>query len=555
KPLYNGFRLRLPIELLTQGQNRVQIAYSQSYSRNGTGIHRFEDRADQRVYLYSHSEPYDANRIFPCFDQPDLKAIYELTVEAPADWAVISNAADREVVNFDGRASWSFQATPPFSTYLFALHAGPYEVWKSDYQGTPLRLFSRKSLKNQVQPKDWFEVTKAGLEFFSTQFGYRYPFYKYDQILVPEFNAGAMENVAAVTFNDYLAFRSKPTQSQLRGRAETILHELAHMWFGNLVTMRWWNGLWLNESFATYAADWALESLSREHPFFRSSAWAQVYRDNPGSELFQDKKWAYWSDQSITTHSIDVPVENTDQAESHFDGITYNKGASALKQLAYFLGEEDFQEGLQRYFQNYAYKNSTVLHFLGALQESSGKKLETWLQEWLESPGANTVEVRFVCGDTKKITEFELLQGNAPHSTRLRTHRTQVALYNQSSQLQSVLSVTYSGEKTAVTEAIGKPCPAWVNPNHGDYDYSVTRIDPRSREFLLKSEGSQSPLAGKVSLLTRDQLWHALWLATLEGTLSGAQFSDLFFRTGIKEADPTLLGSLLRRMYSTSILE
>ncbi|NDD91934.1 aminopeptidase N, partial [bacterium] len=262
--LYNGYRLQLPLELLALGQNRVQIAYSQNYSRDGTGVHRFEDPADQKIYLYSNSEPYDANRIFPCFDQPDLKAVYELTVEAPADWAVISNTPEREVTTFDGRASWSFPPSAPFSTYLFALHAGPYEVWKSEFKGIPLRLFARESLRKYVQPKDWFEITKAGLEFYATRFGYRYPFIKYDQILVPEFNAGAMENVAAVTFADGLAYRSKPTLAQLRSRAETILHELAHMWFGNLVTMRWWNGLWLNESFATYASHWALETISRE---------------------------------------------------------------------------------------------------------------------------------------------------------------------------------------------------------------------------------------------------------------------------------------------------
>ena len=363
-----------------------------------------------------------------------------------------------------------------------------------------------------------------------------------------------MENVAAVTFSDHLAFRSKPTQEQLRSRAETILHEMAHMWFGNLVTMRWWNGIWLNESFATYASTWAMETLARENAFLKRADWARPYRDNPGRELFDEKKWAYWTDQSVTTHPIDVAAESTDQAESNFDGIVYSKGAAVLKQLAFHLGEEDFQEGLQRYFQRYSYKSTHLFQFIRALQEASEKPLEKWLKEWVETPGSNTVEAQFTCADDDKVTKLELVQGNAPQSSVLRTHRTQVALYDKQSRLKSVLPATYSGERTLVPEAAGKPCPAWINPNHEDYDYVQIRLDPRTLEFLLKSDSDRSPLAGKAPVLTREQLWQALWQATLQGELPAAKFSELFFQVGSSEKDTSLLATLLGRMHSNSLL-
>jgi aminopeptidase N len=555
KRLYSGYRLNLPQEHLNTGLNRIEVAYSHDYNQDGVGIHRFQDPADGKVYLYSNSEPYDANQIFPCFDQPDLKATYELTVEAPADWAVISNMGERDVTTFDGRASWSFPATPFFSTYLFALHAGPYELWKSDYNGVPLRLFARESLKTYVDAKEWFDVTKAGLEFYSTYFEYPYPFVKYDQVLVPEFNSGAMENIAAVTFSDNAIFRSRPTQAQLRSRADTILHEMAHMWFGNLVTMKWWNGLWLNESFATYASNRALESLAKDHPSLRRIEWARTYSANPGQELFGEKEWAYWSDQSTTTHPIEVPVRNTDEAESNFDGITYSKGAGVLKQLAFLLGEEDFQEGLRRYFRRYAYKNTTQLQFIKTLQEASEKPLESWLQEWIESEGTNTVEAQFSCGEDGKVARFDLVQGNAPRSKRLRTHQTQLALHDRDSRVQSVIHIGYSGERTNVQEAIGKPCPAWVNPNHGDFDYVQVKLDPVTRAFLLNSGSRKSPLSGAAPLLAREQLWQALWQSTLEGVTPAAEFAKIFFEAGIHETDPNLLRRLLHRIYSTTALD
>ena len=555
RTLYSGHRLRLPKKRLHPGLNRVEVAYSHEYGQDGVGLHRFRDPADDRVYLYSNAEPYDANRIFPCFDQPDLKAGYEVTVEAPADWAVISNLAERDVSPIGGRASWSFPPSPPFSTYLFALHAGPYAVWKSDAGGIPLRLFARESLKRDVDHREWFEITKAGLDYFQTRFGRPYPFEKYDQVLVPEFNDGAMENIGAVTFSDEMAFSSGPSDAELRERADTILHEMAHMWFGNLVTMKWWNGLWLNESFATHAANRALETLSRENAYLRRAAWARPYRDTPGSELFREKRAAYRADLSRATHPIEVPVGDTDEAESNFDEITYSKGAGVLKQLESLLGEEDFREGVQRYFERYAYRNTTQLDFIRALQEASAKPLEKWFEDWVASEGANTVEAQFSCDDEGRITKFELVQSNGPRSTRLRSHQTWIALHGRASKPPEVIPATYSGERTPIGEAVGKACPVWVNPNHEDRDYVQVKLDPATREFLARPPASDSPLGARTPLLEREQLWQSIWESTLLGESPPDGFVNLFFSAGVRETDPGLFGSLVRRLYSTSILE
>ncbi|MEN9723398.1 MAG: aminopeptidase [Pseudomonadota bacterium] len=550
--LHQQGRIRLPRERLHLGLNRIEIAYTHPYGRNGVGLHRFEDPEDHRVYLYSHSEPFDAHRFFPCFDQPDLKASFELTVEAPQDWTVISNRSEREVVNFDGRSSWAFPPTARFSTYLFALHAGPYHSWKSTYRGMPLRLFSRQSMKTYISSAEWFAVTRAGFDYFNSYFKTEYPFLKYDQIIVPEFNAGAMENVAAVTFSERLAFRSQPTAAQRRSRATTILHEMAHMWFGNLVTMKWWNGLWLNESFATFASVQALEHLAHSHPELRSASWTQALRENPGHDLFNEKKWAYRADQVSTTHPIETPVPDTDEASSHFDGITYNKGAAVLKQLAFRLGPEAFQRGLSLYFHRYAFSNTDAGQFWATLEEASGTSLKKWPGEWLESSGVNTLEVQWQCDDQKRIRSLTLLQGNTPTSAQLRTHDTQLALYDDRSRIIATLRAQYSGETTDVRSAHGLRCPAWVSPNHQDQDYVEVRLDPVTRRFLQLTSSTQSPLRQGPSLLTRDQLWYSLWRDVLDGRLSANEYATLAFRDALDETDPALLGSILRRLHSGS---
>jgi aminopeptidase N len=546
---YDGNRLRFDTgELAAEGGNRIEIAFAHAYSTTGNGLHRFEDPVDARVYTYSNFEPYNANRMFPCFDQPDLKASYELTVEAPRDWVVIANTPEREVTTVEERRSWRFPPTPVFSTYLFALHAGPYASWEGDAAGIPIRLFARQSLAPYVDHAEWLEVTRQGLAFFDANFGYPYPYRKYDQVIVPDFNSGAMENVAAVTFSERYVSRSKITRDAARDRANTILHEMAHMWFGDLVTMRWWNGLWLNESFATWAAAWAVEEATTFqggwHDFFAGM-----------------KQWAYWEDQLVTTHPIEVAVPDTDQAFAIFDGITYGKGASVLKQLAFFLGEDEMHAGLERYFWRFALGNTTLGDFMLALSASSDRDLAQWQALWLETPGLNGLEVSWTCtagqgADPGVISGLTLRQSPSEWSGVLRPHRTRIGLYSTRDwkRMGDPITVSYEGAVTAVEEAVGRPCPGFVYPNDGDFDFVKVTLDPVSlaavRPNVIRLEDP----------LLRQQLWHTLWEMVVDGRLSAREYADAALAQSGAERDTIVLNAVLEslalpRLGSASILK
>jgi aminopeptidase N len=546
--IFDGHHITLNTAGLTVGHNRVEIAFTHPFSKNGAGLHRFKDPVDGRVYLYSDFEPYDAHRMFPCFDQPDLKASFELTAETPDAWQVISSTPERDVTSVDGRKSWQFPPSPVFSTYVFSLHAGPYASWKANANGIPIRLFARQSIKRYVDHQEWLEVTKQGLEWYGNYFGYAYPYAKYDQVIVPDFNSGAMENVGAVTFNERYVHRSKVTQDTRRGRANTILHEMAHMWFGDLVTMRWWNGLWLNESFATFMAAKAVDSATR----FKGS-WQDFFND--------EKEWGYWEDQLVTTHPIEVPVFDTDQATTNFDGITYGKGAAVLKQLNFLLGDDDFREGLQRYFQKYAMRNTTVNDFIRMLSEASSKDLGAWQRSWLQSSGVNTIRADWACeaspdGKSSKISRFSLKQ-SAPElaeaSKEIRPHRMQVGLFKLKGSPASarlVLSgtpqtVLVLGAETQVSALVGAACPDLVYPNYQDHDYAKTELDPVSLNT------AQTKLARSDDPFLRQMLWHSLWEMVADGKLKAQSYADTVLSQGTSEKDTqvlsTVLGSLVDR--------
>ncbi len=288
--------------------------------------------------------------LFPCFDQPDLKAVYSLKADAPADWRVISTAGEEKTEVSGARKTWTFAKTQKLSTYVFSVHAGPYHVWTSSAGAIPLRLFARESLAKYVPAGEWLELTRQGLDFYGAYFDLPYPFKKYDQILVPDFNEGAMENVGAVTFGERYVSRSTQTLEEREETADTILHEMAHMWFGDLVTMKWWNGLWLNESFATY-----MSALAQSRATRYTRSWQSFFA--------AEKQWAYETDQRATTHPIEGDVADTGHAFADFDGITYGKGASVLKQLAYLLGEEKFRDGVRLYLKEHAYGNAEEKDF------------------------------------------------------------------------------------------------------------------------------------------------------------------------------------------------
>jgi aminopeptidase N len=539
---YDGSRLRFEsAELNLAGANSIEIAFTHPYSTTGNGLHRFVDPADSLVYLYSNFEPYNANRMFPCFDQPDLKASYELSVEVPDGWQVISSVREREVRSASGRATWSFGRSAIFSSYLFPLHAGPYASWTGTADGIPIRLFARQSLAPYVDHDEWLEVTRQGLAFFQAAFAYPYPYAKYDQILVPDFNSGAMENVAAVTFSERYVSRSEITRDQRRDRANTILHEMAHMWFGNLVTMRWWNGLWLNESFATWAAAWAVED-------------ATDFRDGWLDFFAGMKRWAYWEDQLVTTHPIEAVVPDTDSAFANFDGITYGKGASVLQQLSFSLGERGFREGLQRYFQRFAFGNTDLEDFIGTLGEASGQDLEPWQQLWLESPGLNGVEVSWACAPDagsgrSEITRLALRQSPSEFSGVLRPHRTRVGLYSTDTwrRIGEPITVSYSDAETSVAEAVGRPCPDFVYPNAGDYDFVKVSLDPASLDAIL------AHIARLDDAMLRLQLWHTLWEMVVDGKLAARDYAEAALAQIGSEKNTLVLAGVLGNLASAQL--
>ena len=405
----SGYDESAGIPLRGLAQNNVLLVEADCrYSNTGEGLHRFVDPVDGEVYLYSQFETADAKRMFACFDQPDLKATFDVVVTAPAHWQVISNGATA-AVDTDGSgngdvAVHTFTTTPRMSTYLVALIAGPYAVWRDTYTDQhgdiPLGIFCRASLAEFMDAERLFTETKQGFDFYHANFGVPYAFGKYDQLFVPEFNAGAMENAGAVTFLEDYVFRSKVTRASYERRAETVLHEMAHMWFGDLVTMRWWDDLWLNESFATFAS-----VLCQADATEYSEAWTTFAN--------VEKSWAYRQDQLPSTHPVAADIPDLHAVEVNFDGITYAKGASVLKQLVAYVGLDHFLSGLRDYFAAHAFGNATFDDLLSALEKASGRDLSDWGRQWLKTTGLNTLRADFDVDDSGRFTRFEIRQGPA----------------------------------------------------------------------------------------------------------------------------------------------
>jgi aminopeptidase N len=539
---YDGKRITIKNVSLKIGEyNRIEINFSHPYSNTGDGLHHFQDPYDHKVYVYTNLEPYNANQVFPCFDQPDLKATYTVTVQAPREWKVISNEKEAEIKSVDGVATWVFPESQRFSTYLFALIGGPYTVWSSTWRDIEFRLFARASLAKYVRSDEWLKTTKIGFEFYEEKFGHPYPFgrpgnRKYDQILVSDFNEGAMENVAAVTFSESNLSRASVVTPLMRlGTAETLLHELSHMWFGDLVTMKWWDDLWLNESFATYMAYWAIDENS-----------GSLDLPNPWHEFYRGmKNWAYSEDEiKSTTHPIITQADDTDTAEANFDGITYGKGASVLKQLVYFISETSFRKGLGEYFRKYAFSNATRQDFLRELGEAAGMDLSKWESEWLGSSGTNTLDANYTCID-EEIVKLNLIQTTDESSHILRTHRTQIALYYKEKDeltAKQVFPITYSDETTNVSDARGLPCPALVFPNYLDYDYVRVKLDEHSLEAAKKWTSTiRDPMP-------REMLWDTLWWMIRDAKLSAQSFAVIAMSQASEERDELVLRTLLGHM-------
>ncbi len=544
---WRSHRLQLEGGLL-RAQNEVRIVYRNDFDHDGIGLHKFTDPEDGLEYIYTHFEPFDAHRLFPCFDQPDIKASYRLRVGAPAEWAVVGNSPEVGRGNAgDGQVIREYEQTPRFSTYLVALVAGPYHVFEETYesadgsQAVPLKVLCRESLAKHMDPDEFFETTKQGLAFFGEFFDFPYPFAKYDQVFVPEFNMGAMENVGCITFSERMVFRDPPTELQRLGRAEVVLHEMAHMWFGDLVTMRWWDDLWLNESFATYMAYLALAEATR----FEEGSWPNFHG--------RMKAWAYEQDQLVTTHPISGSVPNTDATFLNFDGITYGKGASVLKQLVAAIGMDGFREGMRLYFKEYAWGNTTLDEFLGALERGSQSELQAWSKMWLETAGVNTLAPRLELDDGM-IAGFAIEQtAPADHDT-LRPHKLQLAIFDEADggapTLREAIPVEVDGARTVVEELVGTPAPVAVFPNYEDHDYAKSALDERTLGYVRERlERFYDPF---IRLL----LWHSLWDMVrdqqFESTDYLALVSEKLPQESIQELVQTTIGraNLAQRAYT-----
>lgn len=519
---YNKIFLPLSTSVLQKGRNQLILVFRTAFSNNGAGLYKFFDKEDGNIYLYTHFEPFDANTMFPCFDQPDLKATFKIKVRAPLNWQVISSTREEKVYPTSDSKTWVFAKTAKISPYVFSLHAGPYSLWESQYKGAniiPLRLFARKSLAKYIHQDEWFSYTQSSLKYFENYFGYAYPFKKYDQIVVPNFNAGAMENVAAITFSESFIRRGKTTEQDRERLANTLLHEMAHMWFGDLVTMKWWNDLWLNESFATFMATKAVASLGR----FKS----------PWQSFYSSKKWAYWTDQLVTTHPIEDDVPSTEEAFTNFDGITYGKGAASLKQLVFLIGEKSFQEGVKTYFKNYAFANTRRSDFTSTLAVAAQTDLHNWSNEWLRTKSLNSIQAHYTCSNNK-IDSFELAQTAPSDYPTLRTHKTIVALFKNNGETISVAKtqeVKVSGASTQVKDLLGQECPYLVYPNYDDHAYFKVILDKVTLENLPKS------LAKIPDVITRTMLWDNLWNMVRDAQISLTDYANIALENAALETD------------------
>ncbi|MEN9608632.1 MAG: hypothetical protein RLZZ06_563, partial [Actinomycetota bacterium] len=508
----------------------------------GEGLHRFVDPVDGEVYLYSQFEVPDSRRVFAVFEQPDLKATFQFTATTPAHWTVISNQTTPKPVALDGgKALWEFTPTPRISSYITALIAGPYvgevsSLVSSNGKTIPLGFWCRSSLKQYLDHDYLFDITRAGFEFFEKTFSTPYPFEKYDQIMAPDFNAGAMENAGAVTFNEIYVFRGAASEAIQERRVVTVLHELAHMWFGDLVTMRWWNDLWLNESFAEYTSTLATAE---------ATSWDEAWTTFASGE----KAWAYRADQLPSTHPIVAEINDLEDVMINFDGITYAKGASVLKQLAAWVGRDAFAAGVAEYFKKHAFGNAVLADLLAELEKSSGRDLKGWSKQWLETAGVNKLELELAVDGEGVISTFNVLQSAIAEYPTIRDHRMAIGFYNlvdgkliRTDRLE--LDVT--GVSTPVPSFIGKKRPDLILLNDDDLAYAKIRLDAASWQFALAN------LDKFEDSLARTMVWMAAWDAIRDGETPAREFVSLVLGNIQAETQGSALQTLLRQLVTVA---
>ncbi len=500
--------------------NIVEVEALGAYSRSGEGLHRFLDPEDGNTYLYTQYEPADSRRVMACFEQPDMKAEVAFTLTGPSSWLLLANGAEesREVEGEVARVC--FERTRPLSSYITAIAAGPYyrveSLWERGDLRIPLSVMCRASLAAYLDAEEIFEVTKQGLDFYAEAFDYPYPWGKYDQIFVPEYNLGAMENPGLVTFTEKYVFRGAATVAQHEGRANTILHEMAHMWFGDLVTMKWWDDLWLKESFADYMGSHVSASATRF-----SQAWVTFANSR--------KSWAYTQDQLPTTHPIVADIPDLEAAKLNFDGITYAKGAAVLKQLAAYVGTENFFEGARRYFKAHAFGNTSLEDFLAALESASGRDMHAWACSWLQSTGMSTI-----------TCDSGVLRQDPP-----RPHILKVGVY---APVEGKLS-QIAKQRVEITEEetpIEIPSAPFILPNDDDLTYAKIRLSESSLMVACES-------LGQLPVMERGLVWAALWNATRDGRFSPEEFLRLVRRHGVQENNVGILAVIVNHAAYTAV--
>jgi aminopeptidase N len=522
-------------------ENELVVVADAEYTNTGEGLHRFVDPVDGEVYLYSQFEVPDSRRVFAVFEQPDLKATFQFTVTAPSRWEVVSNQPTPEPAVDGEVATWAFSPTPVLSSYITAVIAGPYDVVRSeltssDGRTVPLGIFTRRSLTEHLDADYIFEKTRQGFAYYEEKFQYAYPFEKYDQLFVPEFNAGAMENAGAVTFVETYVFRSKVTDAIKERRVVTILHELAHMWFGDLVTMKWWNDLWLNESFA----EWASTISTAE-----ATEWTEAWTTFQAME----KSWAYRQDQLPSTHPVVATINDLEDVQVNFDGITYAKGGSVLKQLVAWVGIDAFYAGVAAYFQKHHHSNTELSDLLVELEATSGRELTSWSEKWLETAGVNTLRPEIETDADGVVTAFAVLQEAPADYPTIRPHRLAIGLYDLDGDAlvrRHRVEIDVDGTRTEVPELVGQHRGALVLVNDDDLAYAKIRLDEASLATALEH------LAQISDPLARALVWGSVWDATRDAETAPRDYVRLVLDNIATETESTTIRTTLAQLAQTA---
>ncbi|WP_130799745.1 aminopeptidase N [Streptomyces otsuchiensis] len=516
---------RLPLDL-TAGDHVLHVEADMAYSHTGEGMHRFTDPADGLTYLYSMCCMTEAPKVYAAFDQPDLKAVFEMTVTAPEEWTVVANGVTSRVPGEPGR--WSSAPTPPISTYLLAVAAGPWHSVRTEHAGLPFGMHVRQSLAEHLDKDagELWEITRSTFDRFHQIFDEPYPFDSYDQAFVPEFNAGAMENPGLVTLRDEFIHRSAVTDTERQHRGIVIAHEMAHMWFGDLVTLRWWDDIWLNESFAEYMGYQVLAEATEFRPWTEFAA--------------HRKPWGYDADQRPSTHPVaPAPdgVPDTASAWLNFDGISYAKGASALRQLVVWLGEKNFLAGINEHFARHRFGNATLADFIDSLSHASGRDVHTWAESWLRTPGPDTITPTVREGED----EWELTlhhAGGRPHLLRVGAYDTATA-DPERAVARDQYDIELPGDRETVSVTRPGPRPALLVVNEGDLSYAKVRLDAGSWETARRI------ISTLPDPLTRAVVWNAARDMVRDGELPPLAYAEMARRHLPDEPDLAILDNVL----------